>query len=156
VRRLARRQHRVSHLRCIGDWGSAGLVLDESSNTCVTANTANVSEASADRFVTSVGGTEFTPVYSTQGNDVGHVPEDVWNDSGGASGGGMSQVFSKPSYQTPSPRTIVCAMFLTWALGASAVSPGFFWVDASGEQPELDAVRRNQPRNSSVGGYLEN
>jgi subtilase family serine protease len=77
---------------------------DNGVDTCLKG-VPNVNEMSADPNVTSVGGTEFTPVYNGSGNDVGSVAESVWNDSGagtpGAGGGGASAYFSKPSYQTP-------------------------------------------------------
>ena len=34
------------------------------------------------------------------GNDQGYTSESAWNDGSGASGGGASQIFSKPDYQT--------------------------------------------------------
>lgn len=86
-----------------GDDGAAGLMFDMNSNTCVLGTTQNVNEMSADPFVTAVGGTQFTPTYDGSGNDMGHVTEDVWNAEGGASGGGASQIFGKPTnpaYQT--------------------------------------------------------
>jgi subtilase family serine protease len=86
-----------------GDFGAAGSVYNGSK--CVTGTSPNVNEMSADPNVTSVGGTEFTPNYNGSGNDAGSVPENAWNDSGagtpGATGGGASAYFSKPSYQTP-------------------------------------------------------
>ncbi|MGO9453682.1 MAG: choice-of-anchor D domain-containing protein [Candidatus Binataceae bacterium] len=65
--------------------------------------TANVSEMSADTNVVSVGGTQFNPDYNGSGNDVGFVAESVWNDDSGATGGGVSQVFSKPIFQEGVP-----------------------------------------------------
>jgi hypothetical protein len=52
--------------------------------------------------VTAAGGTQFTPRFDSKGDDVGFVSEQVWNDSGGASGGGVSAVFAKPAYQKAS------------------------------------------------------
>jgi subtilase family serine protease len=50
---------------------------------------------SSDPLVTSVGGTLLTL------NDAGDrlAPDSVWNDSAGAGGGGLSGVFSRPSFQ---------------------------------------------------------
>jgi subtilase family serine protease len=108
-----------------GDDGAAGLVL--SGNTCEAGTTRSVNEMSADPNVTSVGGTEFTPTYSN-GNDVGHVIEKVWNDGAGAGGGGASEFFSKPSYQTGSGVPDDGARDVPdIALIASPDSPGVFW-----------------------------
>ena len=77
---------------------------DNGAENCPTG-TQNVSEMAADPNVTAVGGTMFTPNYDSDGNDVGFVPEQVWNVapkppySGGASGGGISAVFGKPGFQ---------------------------------------------------------
>ena len=54
---------------------------------------------SADPEVTSVGGTQFNPTFAS-GNDQGYTIESAWNDVSGAGGGGASQIFSKPDYQT--------------------------------------------------------
>lgn len=78
-----------------GDGGAANCQI----------GTQNVSEMAADPNVTAVGGTMFTPNYDGNGNDIGFVPEQVWNQppsppfKGGASGGGVSKVFSKPAFQ---------------------------------------------------------
>ncbi len=89
-----------------GDRGAAGLVLDKAKHACVAGRSRNVSEMSADPNVTAVGGTEFMPNYDANGNDVGSVPENAWNDSSrqvaGASGGGASAIFPKPSWQKSS------------------------------------------------------
>ena len=83
-----------------GDWGSAGLIFDPNQNKCVPGSTASVNEElGADPNLTSIGGTEFTPNYDANGNDVGFTTEFVWNDASGATGGGVSQDFTKPSYQ---------------------------------------------------------
>ncbi len=91
-----------------GDDGAAGLVFNATQNACVTATSRHVNEAAADPNVTGVGGTQFVPNYDGAGDDVGSVPEKTWNEttiqSGqtihlGASGGGASTVFTKPSFQ---------------------------------------------------------
>src|SRR5579871_4733032 len=76
---------------------------DSGVDTC-NKGAANVSEMAADPNVTGVGGTMFTPNYDVAGNDVGFVAENVWqvgttHPPGGASGGGASAIFSKPSFQ---------------------------------------------------------
>ena len=82
-----------------GDQGAAGLGYNPVNNSCVLNNSPSVNEMSADPNVTSVGGTQFSPKYVV-GNDRGFVPEAVWNDGSGAAGGGASEVFAKPSWQT--------------------------------------------------------
>jgi subtilase family serine protease len=84
-----------------GDQGAAGIGLNSSGTACVVNSTRSVSEMSADPNVTAVGGTQFSPTYSG-GNDVGYATEQVWNDGSGATGGGLSQVFTKPGYQVGS------------------------------------------------------
>ena len=84
-----------------GDFGAAALNPD-----CSASSNRGVSETAASPNVTAVGGTQFFPNYNGGGNDVGDVPEEVWNEKDsahgifGASGGGASNIFPKPSYQT--------------------------------------------------------
>jgi pseudomonalisin len=79
------------------DFGAAGGVAQMT--TCVAGTSRGVSEMAASPNVTAVGGTQFVPNYDGSGNDIGFTSENVWNDSGGASGGGASALFPKPSYQ---------------------------------------------------------
>src|SRR5208282_5762126 len=84
-----------------GDWGAAGLQYDSTSGGCVTGTVKNPSEMAASPHVTAVGGTQFSPQYSS-GNDtsvIGVAPggiETAWSSSGG----GVSNIFSKPPWQT--------------------------------------------------------
>ena len=114
-----------------GDEGAAGLKA--TSNGCVIAGGARkVSELAADPHVIAVGGTQFTPTFSN-GNAVGYSTESVWHDKApipksmrGASGGGVSAVFAKPSFQAgvfpKSKRRNIPDV----AFAASALNPGFF------------------------------
>jgi subtilase family serine protease len=89
-----------------GDNGAAGYPTPN----CAPGNHRRVSEMAADPHVTAVGGTQFIPTYDSNYNDVGYSNnEQVWNDFqnlgggvtvGGASGGGASQVYRKPAYQS--------------------------------------------------------
>ncbi len=112
-----------------GDQGAAGIALNSSGTACVINNTRSVNEMSADPNVTSVGGTQFTPYYSG-GNDYGYAPEKVWNDASGATGGGVSEVFAKPTYQVGNGvpngglRDVPDISLI-----ASAYSPGVFFAD---------------------------
>lgn len=83
-----------------GDFGAAAIVPNGSG--CTVGSVRGVNEMAADPHVTAVGGVGFYPIYDSKGADVGNVPEHVWNDypRGGASGGGQSAIFAKPSYQT--------------------------------------------------------
>jgi hypothetical protein len=88
---------------------------------------------SADPNVTSVGGTQFKPTFAS-GNDQGYTIESVWNDVSGAGGGGASQIFSKPGYQTgPGVPNDDARDVPDVAMMASPNAPGaFFGHDMSG------------------------
>jgi hypothetical protein len=116
-----------------GDQGAAGLGYDPATNSCVAGSSPSVNEMSADPNVTSVGGTQFTPKM-TNGNDQGYTAESAWNDESGASGGGASQIFSKPDYQVGAGVPNDGARdVLDVAMMASPNAPGaFFGHDMSG------------------------
>jgi subtilase family serine protease len=90
-----------------GDDGAASIILDTSTipPRCVPGTSRNVNEMASDPNVTQVGGTKFDPIFDGAGNDVGHVAEAAWDDEssdpprGGATGGGVSAIYSKPEYQ---------------------------------------------------------
>jgi subtilase family serine protease len=91
------------------DAGAVYLTFDPSMEQCVPGSSLAVSEMAADPNVTALSGTSFDPVFDSKGNDVGHVAERVWNDpddgipeseGGGATGGGMSSIFTKPAFQS--------------------------------------------------------
>jgi subtilase family serine protease len=109
-----------------GDQGAAGIVLNSAGTACVVGTSLNVNEMAADPNLTAVGGTQFTPVYSS-GNDVGSVPESSWHDITGATGGGASKYFSKPSYQTGLTPADGHRDLPDISLAASPKSPGFYW-----------------------------
>ncbi len=125
-----------------GDDGAAGLVLQGSS--CVPGTSRNVNELSADPYVTSVGGTEFTPKYDGSGNDDGFVPEDVWDEPalppppGGAGGGGASAIFSKPTYQSGVTPADGKRDVPDVAMIASPDMPGVFLGDDNGGSAVID------------------
>lgn len=105
-----------------GDKGSAGL-----NSSCEVASTQNVSEMSADPNITAVGGTQFVPTYNGSGNDTALVAESVWNDPSGATGGGKSSVFSKPSFQTANTPADGKRDVPDIAYGSSPYYPGYYW-----------------------------
>jgi len=88
-----------------GDEGAAEFEIDLTTGTCVLGTSPHVNELASDPLVTAIGGTQFKPNYDSAGNDVGFVPESVWNEPKRAStgisagGGGVSTVWSKPSFQ---------------------------------------------------------
>jgi len=118
-----------------GDQGAAGITYG--SGGCVLNNTRSVNELSADPNVTSVGGTQFSPFF-VNGSDQGYVTENAWNDASGATGGGASQIFTKPTYQVGSGvpndgRRDVPDI----ALIASPYSPGVFFADNEGGSAQV-------------------
>jgi len=116
-----------------GDQGAAGLVLNGAGTACIVGTTPNVNEMAADPNVTGVGGTQFTPNFDPSGNDLGSTAESVWDDSSGASGGGKSAIFRKPTYQNSVTPADSARDLPDVAMGASPISPGFYWGDdASG------------------------
>ena len=122
-----------------GDDGAAGVVFDSNSGGCVIANTQTVNEMAADPNVTAVGGTGFNPNFDGSGNDVGSVPEFAWNDSDlglppnvGATGGGASTAFGKPSYQSTGTPADNARDIPDISLIASPNRPGVFIADDSG------------------------
>jgi len=122
-----------------GDAGAADVVLDPKTMNCVSGTTRNVNEIGSDPNVTSVGGTQFTPKYDPSGNDVGFVPERVWNDASGAGAGGTSRLFSKPAYQAGVTPADGKRDVPDISAGASRISPGFFVADDSGGKAVIDS-----------------
>jgi subtilase family serine protease len=103
-------------LAASGDDGASGCLRDTNLGFPEQAELA-VSYPASSPYFTAVGGTEFnegTGTYWTSNgtNDVinsaiSYIPEVVWNDDNplgvGASGGGVSILFPKPSWQTGVP-----------------------------------------------------
>jgi subtilase family serine protease len=83
--------HRVTVVAASGDFGATNTESDGS-----TLYPYPVAQwPSTDPLVTSVGGSDVSL------DDNGHrvAPDTVWNDSGGAGGGGLSAVFRRPFFQ---------------------------------------------------------
>ena len=80
----------VTVLAASGDEGSTNY----SNNVLLYKYPVN-SWPSSDPLVTSVGGTQLT----LNNAGVRTAPDTTWNDDMGASGGGLSGVFARPSYQ---------------------------------------------------------
>lgn len=116
-----------------GDKGSAGrkVVIDASGNPqCITGTEQNAKESAASPDVAAVGGTQVSDANKAKIFDGGpdakrFVPEEVWNDSTGASGGGTSRIFARPSYQT-GPGVPTGTMRLLPDIAVLAGSPNYF------------------------------
>jgi subtilase family serine protease len=84
-------EHHVTVLGSSGDTGATDYQLNLSDLYTTRVN----SWPSSDPLVTSVGGTLLT--LDDAGNRL--APDVVWNDFGGAGGGGVSAVFERPEFQ---------------------------------------------------------
>jgi subtilase family serine protease len=84
------RRHQITVLASSGDQGATSPRLD---GCCYPFRV--VGWPSSDPLVTSVGGTQLH--LDAAGNRT--APDNVWNDAGGAAGGGPSHVFKRPSFQ---------------------------------------------------------
>ncbi|MHB8382716.1 MAG: protease pro-enzyme activation domain-containing protein [Candidatus Binataceae bacterium] len=120
---------------------------DNGADDCQTG-TQNVNELSTSPDVVSVGGTQFLPNYSSQGNDEGFVEEMTWNDGNGqpaqeslgqgATGGGVSRFFSKPQFQQGVTPADGMRDIPDVAMLSSNSAPGVFVEDdAGGGSPSL-------------------
>jgi pseudomonalisin len=75
-----------------------------------------------------VGGTRLDPQFDSEGRATGYGGEQVWN-SGGATGGGISVVFSKPTYQFGPGVPVDNKRYVPdISLLADPVGPGYFIV----------------------------
>ena len=84
-------KHHVTVLASSGDTGATNYTLCGCSLYPFAVN----SWPSSDPLVTSIGGTQLN--LDADGNKL--TPDVVWNDDFGAAGGGLSQVFSRPTFQ---------------------------------------------------------
>ncbi len=93
--------------------GDSGAAACDSDSQSLTYDGAAVSYPSSSPYVTAVGGTFFNEGAGTywtatnnsqRGSALSYIPETAWNESSaagiGATGGGASLFFSKPSWQT--------------------------------------------------------
>ena len=104
-----------------GDIGPATL-----NTNCDIVSTIGVSEMAADQNVTAVGGTQFTPTFSGT-VDSGDVSESAWSDNIGATGGGKSKIWGKPSYQASGTPNDGARDIPDVSSGASPLAPGYYW-----------------------------
>ncbi|HEY9159195.1 S53 family serine peptidase [Candidatus Binatus sp.] len=117
--------HNVGVYVSSGDVGSQAIVFSAQTGGCVFAKERGVNELAADPHATGVGGTAFSPKYSKTGADRGHIKEHVWNDRTGASGGGQSAIFPKPSFQSSVIPADLNRDVPDISLAASPLKPGF-------------------------------
>jgi subtilase family serine protease len=118
-----------------GDEGAAEFQYDPSTRTCAVGTSRNVNELASDPNVTAIGGTQFKPDYKS-GNDVGFVPESVWNEPQflpqeiGASGGGASVVWPKSAapFQATGTPADGARDVPDISIEAACVTPGAFSV----------------------------
>lgn len=129
--------HNVGVYVSSGDQGSAAIVFSAKAGGCVIGKVRGVNELAADPNATGVGGTSFSPKYTKAGADVGNVKEKVWHDIG-ASGGGQSAVFPKPSFQSSVIPADSNRDVPDISLAASPLKPGFFIVLDEGGGPLLE------------------
>ncbi len=108
-------KHGVTVLASSGDNGATSQILDGSADYPMPVN----SWPSSDPLVTSIGGTQLH--LDAAGNRTS--PDVAWNDGYGATGGGLSQVFSRPSFQN-GVRSIVGSVRGTPDISMSAAVDG--------------------------------
>ena len=82
------------HITVLAASGDTGATNDEPDGATLYPYRA-ISWPSADPLVTSIGGTQL--LLAQDGNKI--QPDQVWKDTYGAGGGGVSSVFSRPAYQ---------------------------------------------------------
>jgi subtilase family serine protease len=85
--------HHVTVLASSGDTGATNYEVDGTTLYSYKVN----SWPSSDPLVTSLGGSELYA--DSSGNALPLSDDTVWNDGYGAGGGGVSEFFSRPSYQ---------------------------------------------------------
>jgi subtilase family serine protease len=112
-----------------GDVGSAALKLNKKQQVCVPGTTRGVNELAASPNASAIGGTQFSPNFDINGDDVGSVSESAWNDASGATGGGESKIFKRPFFQAGLFKKNKRRDVPDISFAASANSPGFFFGD---------------------------
>lgn len=120
-------RHGVTVLGSSGDSGATDAIADGSVNYPYAVN----SWPSADPLVVSVGGTQLH--LDEAGNRT--APDSVYHDYG-ASGGGTSQVFARPSYQN-GVKNVVGERRGTPDISMSAAVDGGAWVYSSYDPREV-------------------
>jgi subtilase family serine protease len=73
---------------------------NDGADACQDGGPASVNALASSPEVTAVGGTALDPGFDGNGDATGYVSETIWNDTGGASGGGVSALIATPAYQS--------------------------------------------------------
>ena len=128
-----------------GDIGAAVLKVDKKKQICVAGTTRGVNELAASPHATAIGGTQFTPNLDSNGNDLSSVPETAWNDGAGATGGGQSKIFKKPSFQAGLIKGDKKRDIPDVSFAASPFSPGFFFGDPNTETSPIGGTSIGAP-----------
>jgi subtilase family serine protease len=115
------------HVTVLAASGDSGATNDKADGATLYPFPV-VAWPSSDPLVTSVGGTELQ--LAQDGNKV--QPDQVWGDEYGASGGGLSTVFSRPGYQN-AVSSIVGSHRGTPDISMSAAVSGGAWIYQSFE-----------------------
>jgi len=125
-------RHHVTVLAASGD---SGATNDQPDGATLYPYRA-ISWPSSDPLVTSVGGTQL--LLAQDGNKI--RPDQVWSDTYGAGGGGVSSIFARPGYQDRVARVVGDGRG-TPDISMSAAVTGGCWVyqsfDASGPGWEI-------------------
>ena len=113
------KKHHVTVLGASGDFGATDFQLN-----LVDLYTHRVNSwPSSDPLVTSIGGTQL--VLDDSGSRT--TPDVVWNDGFGAGGGGVSEIFNRPSFQSH-VKSVTGNMRGTPDISLSAAVDGGVWV----------------------------
>lgn len=102
---------------------------DTGANDCRDGSGQQVNGLASSPFVTGVGGTALDAGFDTNGNATGYKGERVWRNGSLGSGGGLSLVYARPSYQLEANITVGRTRAVPdVALLADPTNPGFFYV----------------------------
>jgi subtilase family serine protease len=143
-------KHRVTVLASAGDFGATDLYADGS---CCYPHAVSAWPAT-DPLVTSLGGTEVAP--NPDGSPQPLANDVVWNDASsppltdGATGGGLSSVFARPTFQASVAGRVGAARGVpdismsasisgAVLIYASFASPGYYQVAGTSEASPLFA-----------------
>jgi hypothetical protein len=130
---------------------------DSGADACDPTNAGiGVDAFAASPWVTGVGGTTVDPLFDANGNATGYGGEVVWNDAGGATGGGLSVLFARPAYQmiiavpAGSGRAVPDVAF-----PASPAEPGYALVtDAQGHGTVIGGTSASAPLWAGMAALL--
>ncbi len=120
---------------------------DNGSSDCngITNNTPAVDDPSSQPYVTSVGGLTIT--------NISPLTQTVWNSNGGAGGGGVSQVWSRPTWQVTTGATASQTMRMVPDLSVMADPNTGFMQYFTGSNSQVVTCHRNCTTGwSSIGG----